>query len=227
MPLKFIPTAQPRLALSPPTGDAWLHEPKLDGWRLQAVKDARQVTLYSRNGRDLTQRFPTIAAAVRALSARSAVLDGEVTVAGADGAPNFYAVQSARRRRLEATLWVFDLLERDGRDLRALPLVDRKVRLARLMAKAGDGLALVQSFEDGRALLNACQQHRLEGVVSKLRSSPYRAGNRCGWVKVKCSAWLEANRERGSFSISSGSKMLSETMIWKRASGDLKRCQSA
>lgn len=55
----------------------WLHQPKLDGWRCQAVKVGKTVTLYSRHGHDITKRFPTVAAAVAKLGARSLTLDGE------------------------------------------------------------------------------------------------------------------------------------------------------
>ena len=66
--LPFIEPCRPRPVKRLPTGDAWLHEPKLDGWRLQAVKRGKDVALYSRNGRDLADRYDIIAEAVQKLA---------------------------------------------------------------------------------------------------------------------------------------------------------------
>ena len=129
--LPFIEPCRPRPVKRLPTGDAWLHEPKLDGWRLQAVKRGKDVALYSRNGRDLTERYEIVAEAVRKLPCRSCVLDGELVMADEDGI-NFYGLRGARRND-DVSLWAFDLLELNGKDLRSLPLIDRKARLERLM----------------------------------------------------------------------------------------------
>jgi bifunctional non-homologous end joining protein LigD len=67
------------LRARPPTGDAWLHEIKFDGWRIQLHKRGRDVTLYTRNGHDYTKRLPAITNAVAALPVRSAIIDGELT----------------------------------------------------------------------------------------------------------------------------------------------------
>jgi len=72
-----------------PAGDAWLHEPKLDRYRLQVIKEGRQVRLYSRRGNDWSGRLPALAEALRGIPARSAIIDGELVVAGADDAPDF------------------------------------------------------------------------------------------------------------------------------------------
>jgi bifunctional non-homologous end joining protein LigD len=81
----FIDPCVPREVRQPPKGEQWLHEPKPDGWRCQAVKVGPKVTLYSRHGHDSTRRFPTIAAAVAKLPAKSLVLDGELVQSGASG----------------------------------------------------------------------------------------------------------------------------------------------
>jgi bifunctional non-homologous end joining protein LigD len=95
------------------------------------------------------------------------------------------------------TVFAFDLLHRDGQDLRRLPLIERKRKLAHLVTRAGiPCLHLVEAFDDGLALLQAVENHRLEGLVSKRRSSPYRSGECRDWLKVKTAAWYEANRER-------------------------------
>ena len=101
----FIPLCRPRPVKRLPTGDAWLHEPKLDGWRLQAVKRGTDVALYSRQGRPFTQRFPSIADAIAMLPYRSVTLDGELVLAG-DGGIDFYGLRGARRAD-DVSFWAF------------------------------------------------------------------------------------------------------------------------
>ena len=97
----------------------------------------------------------------------------------------------------KVTLWAFDLLERDGKDLRELPLVDRKARLEKLLKGTGPaGVGLVASFDDGEALMLGCMEQNLEGVVSKRRDAPYRSGSRPEWVKSKTPMWRQANKDR-------------------------------
>jgi bifunctional non-homologous end joining protein LigD len=86
---KFVRPCIPTTAKAIPQGDAWLHEPKLDGYRFQIVKDGRQVRLYSRSGYEWTRRLPTLAETLRALPCHSAVLDGELCLPGPGGAPDF------------------------------------------------------------------------------------------------------------------------------------------
>jgi bifunctional non-homologous end joining protein LigD len=86
----------------------------------------------------------------------------------------------------------------NGRDLRELPLLERKARFEELIVAANTGwLHYSESFDDdGLELLAAADRMRLEGMVSKRRDAPYRSGKQCGWVKVKCATWREANKER-------------------------------
>ena len=172
--LPFIEPCVPRDVRQPPKGEQWLHQPKLDGWRCQAVKVGKTVTLYSRHGHDLTKRFPTIAAAVAKLSAKSVALDGELVQASARGI-DFYSLLGKQTRGV--TLMVFDLLALDGKDLRSLPLEERLAQLDMLLnLNKVAGIAMVPSFDDGEALMLGCMEHGLEGVVSKKRDAPYRPG---------------------------------------------------
>jgi bifunctional non-homologous end joining protein LigD len=94
-------------------------------------------------------------------------------------------------------VWAFDLLHHNGRDLRDLPLIERKARLEKLIIAANAGwLHYSESFDDGVELLKAADRMRLEGIVSKRCDAPYRSGKQCGWIKIKCATWREANRER-------------------------------
>ncbi len=193
--IAFLPLASPKLRPSPPSGPDWLHEIKFDGFRIQLHKWGDEVRLFSRNGKDFTQRFPTVAEAASALPTTHAVIDGEVVACDETGAPDFYTL--LLRRASGVCVWCFDLLALNAEDLRELRLEERKDRLAALLSAGGDErLRLSESFDDGLKLLEAAAHMNLEGIVSKKRSAPYVAGVNCGWVKCKTRQWREANRER-------------------------------
>jgi bifunctional non-homologous end joining protein LigD len=189
--LGFIPPALPKLSSSPPVGEEWVHEISADGWRLQIHKKGRRVALYSERGVDLTRSFPSIAAASAALPARSVILDGELVARGPSGLSDPRALRF-RRRRANLSVGVFDVLELNGADLRALPLLERKEKLARLLNRTQAGgiagtLAFVQASPDVDWLLRLARELGLEGIVSKRKSGAYRSGHHSDWLKVKCS----------------------------------------
>jgi len=197
-PPKFIPPCRPTSGTRLPKGGAWLHEPKLDGYRLQIVKERVQVRLHSRGGHDWTRRMPCLAEALQGVPCSSAVLDGELIMHDRRGRPYFNGLSAAIARDApELTVYVFDLLHRDGADLRPLPLKERRRELANLVGRAKiPCLHLVEAFDDGAALFRWCEVYELEGIVSKRRDSSYKSGECKAWRKVKTSAWREANRER-------------------------------
>jgi bifunctional non-homologous end joining protein LigD len=196
----FIPPCSPIRTAVVPAGDGWMHEVKFDGYRVQAHKLGSRVVLFSRNGHDFTERFPSIAQLLRELPARSAILDGEVVATDADGRPNFarlHLLRWVKQSGLAVHLWAFDLLAFNGRDLRPQPLAKRQECLQTLMERFGcPAVSLSEPFEDGVALLRVTEQRGLEGVVSKRRDAPYRSGECRDWRKVKTDAWREANRDR-------------------------------
>jgi bifunctional non-homologous end joining protein LigD len=169
---------------------------KFDGWRLQLHKVGTRVRLFSRHGHDLTARFPAIASALAAIDASTAIIDGELVAMNGMGLPDFGALN---RRLADAPLavWVFDLLEINGRDVRALPLEGRRRHLEeQLESGPHDGtLRYSESFADPTRLLAAAHDLGLE-VVSKRLDAPYRSGRRPEWVKVKTESWRIANKER-------------------------------
>ena len=122
-PPKFIRPYIPTIAKAIPRGDAWLHEPKLDGYRLQIVKDGPALRLCSRRGYDWTKRLAALAEALVAIRCRSAVIDAELVFPAADGRPDFYRLQSAiaSDRQHELAVFAFDLLHHDGYDMRPIP----------------------------------------------------------------------------------------------------------
>jgi bifunctional non-homologous end joining protein LigD len=177
--------------------DGWAAEPKLDGWRaLVTITDGR-VVVRTRGGHDLD--LPELAPL--ADLGLGLVLDGEL-VAAAGRMSDFYAVAptvSMRRRahRVPLSFAAFDLLWIDGHEVVALPYADRR----RLLEQLGlDGPATVVprwTGEDAAALLDACEQHDVEGLVLKRCDAPYQPGRRSTtWRKVKCSAWREEHAER-------------------------------
>jgi len=197
--VRFIQPCCPIRAKDPPAGDGWLHELKIDGYRLQVVKSGRQVRLYSRRGNDWTQRMPVLVDALAALPTPTVVLDAELFLPGTDGTPNFYGLQAAiSARQHELAIFAFDILHKDGIDLRPLQLVQRKLALTSLIERSKiPCLKVVQSFPDGTELLASAERLGLEGVDSKRRSAPYRSGECRDWRNTKTDAWREANRERG------------------------------
>ncbi len=165
------------------------------GWRMQLHKAGDRVVVFSRNGVDMTQRFAMIRDKVLSLPAHSAIIDAELVACDSDGKPDFNALMDGQRDNLCA--WCFDLLELDGRDMRLLPLVERKAALRDLLIAADDdALRYSDEFDDPAKLLAVVTKMGLEGIVSKLGHQPYKSGKNVGWVKVKSQAWREANRER-------------------------------
>ena len=177
------------LAKAPPEGSGWIHEVKYDGYRIGCAIEGGRVTLLSRNGLDWTDRFPEVAAAARRLSARRALLDGEVAAVLPDGRTSFQALQNAQSaKRGTIAYFVFDLLRLDREDLAAWPLLERKAALERLV---GDGERSVVRYAPhvegvGREVLAAACRAGLEGIVSKRGDAPYRPGRGTTWIKTKC-----------------------------------------
>jgi bifunctional non-homologous end joining protein LigD len=149
------------------TDPAWIFERKLDGIRLLAFKNGADVRLYSRNR--LAQDIPAIATAVARLPVDDAILDGEVMWDQRD-------------------YHVFDILWRDGRDLRALPLEARRAELQALPLTAP--LHRVDALDDPEPWRRACDEG-WEGVVAKRRDSPYEHRRSPHWLKMKCEASQE------------------------------------
>jgi bifunctional non-homologous end joining protein LigD len=184
-PSGFIAPCIPTRAYKVPSGPGWIHEVKHDGYRLQVRRDGDSVRLFTRRGFDWTSRYPAIVRTALALPAKSFTLDGEAVVCGGDGIAVF---EDLHRRGVvsEAMLYAFDLLEFDGHDLRALPLIDRKRRLARLLGRRRVGIVLSEhTADDGATIFQQACKLGLEGIVSKRLSAPYRSGQSRDWLKVK------------------------------------------
>jgi bifunctional non-homologous end joining protein LigD len=195
LPRGFVPPCLPTKAPQPPTGEAWLHEIKHDGFRIIARKDCNRVRLYSRPGNDLTYRFPLIVESLARLRSRSCIIDGEAVACDDNGMPSFDRIRY-RRHDASVFLYAFDLIEWNGDDLRREPLVVRKATLASVLAKAAPGLRVNEHIEaDGPTLFAHACKMGLEGIVSKRKDSPYRSGRSPDWLKSKNPACEAVRRE--------------------------------
>ena len=185
------PIYNPQKALlveRPPTGERWIHELKLDGFRMGILIRGRSVQIVSRRGTDYTEEFPEITATAAKLPCKSALLDGEVVVLDDHGVSNFQRLQQLGTSRRGLTYFAFDLLLLDGEPLTAAPLEERKRRLKKLLGSRSRILRYTPHFEKpGEQVFHHACALGAEGIVSKLRDAPYRAGARSAdWQKAKC-----------------------------------------
>ena len=197
---KFPVGVEPQLAILAarvPPGAEWIHEIKFDGYRILASVQGGKATLRSRSGHDWTARFGPAAAALGRLAARQALLDGELVALDEKGRSNFQELQNALSANDPTRLvyYAFDLLFLDGYDLRASPLLERKAALKKLLQESGrhggrEFRARVRyvdhvNGQGDRMFRRACRLS-LEGVISKRKDAPYRAGRSDTWTKAKC-----------------------------------------
>jgi len=183
-----------------PAGPDWIHEIKHDGYRLIVVRDGARVRLLTRGGYDWSDRYPLIVEAALRNRSTSFVIDGEAVLLGVDGISDFNGLHS-RKHDDEVQLYAFDILALDGEDLRKLPLHLRKNNLARLLARRPEGIFL-SDFERGEIgpdLFRQACKFGLEGLVSKRRDRPYRAGRSPDWIKVKNRTHPALERVKDSF----------------------------
>ena len=184
---------EPQLATlvdAPPSGAAWIHEIKLDGYRIWARIEGGRARLLTRSGKDWTSRLTNVAEALAALRVESALLDGEVVALDAGGRSDFQRLQNALEHSgPDLHFYAFDLLHLDGFDLRDAPLVARKEALRKLLAQRG--LAKTIHYTEhvtgtGAAFFAEVCKSGGEGIVSKLANAPYRGTRTRAWLKVKC-----------------------------------------
>jgi bifunctional non-homologous end joining protein LigD len=181
---------------------AWIFEPKYDGFRGLVYATGSFCVIRSKRGRDFT-RFDELCRQVhRGIPAREAILDGEVLAVDRSGLPNFHGLLAGEGPMAYVA---FDLLWLDGRDLRDLPLIERKRRLTRLI---GDQTgSVMRSFvveACGRELFEAVCRLDLEGIVAKRKADPYEEQTR--WYKVKNPTYTQAEGRRELFERRGGGK---------------------
>jgi bifunctional non-homologous end joining protein LigD len=187
---RFIAPMKATLVNAPPEYGDWIYELKFDGFRTIAVKDGRDVKLYSRNAKEFNARVPEIAEAVAELPIESAVLDGEIVAVDEEGRTSFQLLQGIDigTERPPIFFYVFDLLNANGAELINEPLHERRKRLRKVL----DGGPQLIRFSaeisgDPKKLLEEVRRRGLEGIIGKERNSPYEVDRRSrSWIKLKC-----------------------------------------
>ncbi len=185
----FRPVQLATLYETAPEGDDWLHETKFDGYRALAALGKGGTRLFTRSGKDWTDRFDALEGAFDPLPCGAALIDGEVMAARIQGSA-FSSLQAALSRGDPLVFYAFDLLSLDGEDLAEIPQQDRKRRLAELMAEVPkDGPLRLSDHVVGHGaevIREACRRGA-EGIVSKRLDAPYRGKRTRAWRKIKCS----------------------------------------
>lgn len=187
LPLRFPVPPMKAVLGQLPCGEGWAFEVKWDGYRTIAHVDGGRLRLQSTAGKDVTARWPELAALAGAVNATSAILDGELVVLDDDGRPRFELVQqSGDGGQREAALYLFDVLSVEGTDTIDLPYEDRRRLLTQLVEQGPNWLVPSHRVGDGEELLALTADQGLEGIVAKRLGSRYVPGTRTrDWVKVK------------------------------------------
>ena len=177
-----------------PAGNGWMHEIKFDGYRALIAARGSDVTVWTRSGKDWTDKFAPLVEALVALDLPSCLIDGEIIAPDKDGNPDFSQLQSVLKRghgsqgpgdKLE--FHAFDLLELEGEDLTGSPNIERKERLEALLRGAAAPIHVADHvIGAGEALFKGMCAAGQEGIISKRIDAPYRSTRSKDWVKVKC-----------------------------------------
>jgi bifunctional non-homologous end joining protein LigD len=184
LPPGLQPPCLPSPSQKPPSGSAWVHEIKHDGYRLMVRRDGNRVRLYTRRGYDWSGKYPRIVEALLSLRVRSIIVDGEAVWVGKDGVSDFDKLHSNAHDDA-VFLYAFDLLELNGEDYRQHPLEQRKAKLEKILART-QGMRLSEHLDgDGETIFKHACKMGLEGIVSKRRDFPYRSGRTKSWMKIK------------------------------------------
>jgi bifunctional non-homologous end joining protein LigD len=199
------------LAQELPEGPEWIYEVKWDGVRTLCTVENRQALFQSRNGLSYNSAFPELSGVATALELSSGVLDGEIVAMDAAGKIGFQAIQPRLGKVRSGkngegprgiSIYLFDILFKDGKDLRNLPLRKRRAILSEIL-RPSDRIRLSPVLDgSAQAVMEAAAEHELEGVLAKRLDSPYTGGRGGAWVKVKLQqrqefvicGWIEGKR---------------------------------
>ncbi len=177
--------------------DRWGYEMKWDGMRAIVRVDRGQLSLFSRNDRDVTVSYPELQPLAEAFGTEQVMLDGEIVAFDPTGRPSFRLLQdrmhvtsASQARTLSQTrpvvLLAFDLLHVGGESLLSLPYTERRDRLERLELSGPAWRTPAAFAGTGAEAVRTSKELSLEGVMAKRLDSPYRSGKRSReWVKVK------------------------------------------
>jgi bifunctional non-homologous end joining protein LigD len=189
-----------------PAGNSWIHEIKYDGYRLLLAVGDGVATAWTRNGKDWSDKFKALVKAAARLPA-GCLIDGEAVALDDNGKPSFQLLQSTLKGgSAHLAFYAFDLLIDRGEDIRKLPNIERKERLAALL----EAVPLPILYGDhivgrGKEMFDAVCKQGGEGVISKKASAAYSGTRTRNWLKIKCIqrqefvivGWSESDKRRG------------------------------
>ncbi|HEY2474250.1 MAG TPA: non-homologous end-joining DNA ligase [Candidatus Cybelea sp.] len=207
-PLPKVKTLMLATLLDEPFDDPeWLFEIKWDGYRALCTIEDGKVTVVSRNGLDMLQRFPSLEELSGSFASSPVMVDGEIVSLDAQGRSAFQRLQESQKKPAGLTFAAFDLLYADGVDMRSKPLEERKALLERLIRDDSIVLYSKHVVEKGKELFEIAQQRRLEGIIGKRRGSTYQERRSRDWVKIKTGneqefvvgGWTEPKGSRKGF----------------------------
>lgn len=193
-PPKFRPPQLATLVDAVPTGNGWMHEIKFDGYRALVAAAGEDIRVYTRSGKDWSDKFAPLVETFAALDLPSCLIDGEIVAYGKDGNPDFSSLQKVLKRGHGSqgkgdalTFHAFDLLEVEGENLAKLPNIERKERLEALLKNAKPPIHVADHvIGAGEKLHRAMCDAGQEGIIAKAVDAPYRDTRTRNWVKVKC-----------------------------------------
>ena len=186
-PARFVELMQCLAVAKLPEGPDWEYEVKFDGYRALGIKSAGRVQLMSRNGKDFSQRFPSLTRALETL-ADETVIDGEIVAFDEVGRPSFNLLQNHASHEVSLIFYAFDLLILAGEDHMGEPLeVRRKLLRTKVMPRLAEPIRLSETLRaSATELIRAVREQGLEGAIAKRRGSCYESGRRSGaWVKMR------------------------------------------
>ena len=164
---------------------ACVFETKWDGFRMVAEIERGKVTLYSRNGKIVSDSYLPVASALEKVK-RDAVIDGELVALDAHGISRFQLLQNALRAEARLLYCIFDIMFCDGKDLRGRPLLQRKDQLRRILPKHSLLSFSEHRPEYGVRYFKEAEKRGFEGIMAKRANSLYLSGTRSAdWLKIK------------------------------------------
>jgi bifunctional non-homologous end joining protein LigD len=206
-PPAFEPPQLATLVDDVPTGTGWLYEYKYDGYRLELAVGDGVATAWTRHGKDWSDKFKALVKAAAKLPA-GCLIDGEAVAIDDNGKPSFQLLQSTLKEQRGANLvfYAFDLLVDRGEDIRRLPNIERKVRLAALLKRVHPPILFGDHvIGRGEELFREICKQGGEGLVAKKSGAAYSGARNRNWLKVKCIqrqefvivGWSESDKRRG------------------------------
>ncbi len=191
LPATFAPQLATLVDEPPSDSDDWIYELKFDGYRLLTRIQGSSIKLFTRNGNDWTSKMPALVKAIQTLKLTSAWLDGEILVMDEHGVPDFQALQNGfdTKSTRDIVYYLFDAPYLSGRDIRELPVLQRREALQLILSQPHDDkIRFSEAFDASPSdLVSSACQIGFEGVIGKRKTAAYSSKRTPDWIKLKCS----------------------------------------